>query len=170
MMKKSGLPNLREPDGSCLGSPPPFLAVDLADIDVRESTPLNAPGGVSSRGAKRRGDLRLSDNIKKLIAAALVIAAVILWAALLGGQSAEAMVPALGANQTADQQEEPKVQAEAQPEKIVAGPQNIKEKTATYVFLGWMWISIGVLVYVLRLKIKEVDRLHAIKFFSPDRK
>jgi len=74
------------------------------------------------------------------------------------------------ASQVAQQQEEQKVQAEVQPEKIVAGPKNIKESTAIYVFLGWLWVSIGVLIYILRLKIKEVDRLHAIKFFSPDRK
>lgn len=62
------------------------------------------------------------------------------------------------------------VQAKVEPEKIVAGPRNIKEKTAIYVFLGWLWVSIGVCVYILRLKIKEADRLHNMKFFSPERK
>lgn len=51
-------------------------------------------------------------------------------------------------------------------EKIIPSPKNIKESTAIYVFLAWMWVAIFVLVYVLRQKIKEVDRLHKIKFFS----
>jgi hypothetical protein len=62
------------------------------------------------------------------------------------------------------------IQAQAQPEKIVAAFQNIKESSRTYVFLGWMWLSIAVLIYFLRLKIKEADRLYEIKFFSPDKK
>lgn len=61
-------------------------------------------------------------------------------------------------------------QAKAQPEKIVAAFQNIKESSRTYVFLGWMWVSIGVLIYFLRLKIKEADRLYEVKFFSRDKK
>jgi hypothetical protein len=62
------------------------------------------------------------------------------------------------------------VQAKPQPEKIVAPPGNIKQRTAVYVFLGWMWGSIAVLVYFLRLKIKETDRLYYARFFSPDKK
>jgi hypothetical protein len=62
------------------------------------------------------------------------------------------------------------VQAKVEPEKIVPGPQNIKERTAIYVFLGWMWVSIAVLVYVLRLKIKETDRLYFSRYFSPEKK
>ncbi len=50
--------------------------------------------------------------------------------------------------------------------KIIPGPKDIKEKTAIYVFLGWMWISIIVLVYILKLKINEVDRLLHIKYFD----
>lgn len=60
-------------------------------------------------------------------------------------------------------------QRDAVPEKIIAGPQTIKERTAILVFLGWMWVSIGVLIYLLRLKIKEVDRLHRARYFSPRR-
>jgi hypothetical protein len=62
------------------------------------------------------------------------------------------------------------VQAKAEPEKIVPGPQNIKERTAIYVFIGWMWVSIAVLVYILRLKIKEIDRLYFSRYFSPEKK
>jgi hypothetical protein len=63
-----------------------------------------------------------------------------------------------------------KAQPEKPPEKIIPAPRNIKESTAIYVFLGWMWLSIAVLIYIIRLKIKEADRLYAIKFFSPEKK
>jgi cytochrome b6 len=63
------------------------------------------------------------------------------------------------------------LQTPSQPEadKIIAAPENIKEGTAIYVFLGWMWLSVVVLVYFLRLKIKETDRLYRSKFFSPEK-
>lgn len=70
----------------------------------------------------------------------------------------------------APEQEKAKTQARVEPDKIIAGPKNIKEKTAVYFFLGWMWVAIGVLIYILRLKIKEVDRLHALEFFTPHKK
>jgi len=60
--------------------------------------------------------------------------------------------------------------AKAEPEKIIPGPQNIKERTAIFVFLGWMWVSIAVLIYVLQLKIKETDRLYFSRYFSPEKK
>jgi hypothetical protein len=50
--------------------------------------------------------------------------------------------------------------------KIIPAPKDIKERTAIYVFLGWMWVSIIVLVYILKLKINEVDRLLDIKFYD----
>jgi cytochrome b6 len=59
--------------------------------------------------------------------------------------------------------------AKTQPESIVPAPANIRESTAIYVFLGWMWLSLGVLVYLLRLKIKEADRLHFSRYFNPDK-
>ncbi len=43
--------------------------------------------------------------------------------------------------------------------EVQVGPQDIQEKTSVYFFLGWMWFSIGILVYFLRMKIKELDRL-----------
>jgi len=54
-------------------------------------------------------------------------------------------------------------------ETIVPGPKDIKQATAIYVFLGWIWLSIGILVFFLRLKIKEVDRLHELGFFTEDK-
>ncbi len=60
--------------------------------------------------------------------------------------------------------------AKAQPKSIVPAPANIRESTAIFVFIGWMWLSIGVLFYLLRLKIKEADRLHDSRYYSPDKK
>jgi len=59
--------------------------------------------------------------------------------------------------------------AKSQPVSVVPAPQGIRESTAIYVFLGWMWLSIGVLVYLLRLKIREIDRLYYSKYYSPDK-
>ena len=55
------------------------------------------------------------------------------------------------------------------PEKIVPSPKNIKESVGVYVFLGWTWLMIVVLVFILKQKIKEADRLYQMKFF-PDKK
>jgi Na+/H+ antiporter NhaC len=52
------------------------------------------------------------------------------------------------------------------PEKIVGAPQNIKQKTGIWVFVVWLWISVFVIIYFLRLKIEEVDRLYRLKYFS----
>ncbi len=62
------------------------------------------------------------------------------------------------------------VRQEEQEEKIIPSPQNIKEQTGIYVFVAWMWIAIVVLIYILRLKIKEVDRLHKLRFLSVKKK
>jgi Na+/H+ antiporter NhaC len=59
---------------------------------------------------------------------------------------------------------------EEQEEKIIPSPQNIKESTGIYVFVAWMWIAIFVLIYILRLKIREVDRLLQIRFLSAKKK
>jgi hypothetical protein len=51
-------------------------------------------------------------------------------------------------------------------DKIVPAFRNIKERTAAYVFLGWIWVAVCVLIYILRQKVKEVDRLYKAKFFD----
>jgi hypothetical protein len=51
-------------------------------------------------------------------------------------------------------------------QKIVPSPRNPREKTGIYVFLGWVWLVIFILFYFLRLKIKELDRLYHLGFFS----
>jgi hypothetical protein len=57
-------------------------------------------------------------------------------------------------------------QEKQEPEKIDSAPQDAKQKTGVLVFVAWMWISIIVLIYFLRLKIKEADRLYRLRFFS----
>lgn len=70
---------------------------------------------------------------------------------------------------TQEEQEEP-IQAMDDQEKIIPSPQNIKESTGIYVFVAWMWIAIFVLIYILRLKIREVDRLLKLGFLSSKKK
>jgi len=49
---------------------------------------------------------------------------------------------------------------------ISSGPKDIKEKTGILFFLGWVWLSIFVLIYFLRQKIKETDRLYQSGYYS----
>ncbi len=88
------------------------------------------------------------------IVVAILVAAL---ACAIAGLARAQTVPPSAESQTA--------QAKPKPEKIVSGPHNIKERTAVYVFLGWLWVSIAVLVYFLRLKIKEIDRVYNLRFF-----
>jgi hypothetical protein len=62
------------------------------------------------------------------------------------------------------------VQPQDQPEKLVAAPRNIKERTAVYVFVAWLWAAIFVLIYILKLEIKEADRLLDLKFYRDEKK
>ena len=62
------------------------------------------------------------------------------------------------------------LEPEKTPEKITPSPTNIKEAMGIYVFLAWIWLSVIVLIYFLRLKIKEVDRLHRLGYFSGQKK
>lgn len=57
-------------------------------------------------------------------------------------------------------------QAEEGSGNVTGSPQNIKEETGIFVFVGWMWLSIIVLIFFLRLKIREADRLFRLNFFS----
>lgn len=70
------------------------------------------------------------------------------------------------AQEVTQEEQEEKVQVKADQEKIIPSPQNIKESTGIYVFVAWMWIAIVVLIYILRLKIREADRLHKLWFLS----
>lgn len=74
------------------------------------------------------------------------------------------------AQQVRQEEQNEKIQVKNNQEKIIPSPQNIKESTGIYVFVAWMWIAIFVLVYILRLKIREVDRLYKLLFLSAKKK
>jgi len=61
---------------------------------------------------------------------------------------------------------EPQRETEEGQDVIEPAPKDIKEAVGIYVFLGWFWLSIFVLIYILRQKIKEVDRIYRLKFFT----
>jgi hypothetical protein len=48
---------------------------------------------------------------------------------------------------------------EAKPEEVRPAFLTPRERSGTYVFLGWTWLTIGVLLYFLKLKIREADRV-----------
>ncbi len=56
---------------------------------------------------------------------------------------------------------------QAPAETIHPGPQNLKEKWAIGVFLAWMWFSIAVFVYLIRLQIREADRITELGYDDP---
>jgi len=92
---------------------------------------------------------------RKLAAWAVLAALLLPWTAAAAGDS---------------QEESPGLQAKPAPAKpkvrtedIVPGPKDIRERSAVIVFLFWMWFSIAVLLYVLRLKVREVDRLSSLE-------
>ncbi len=73
--------------------------------------------------------------------------------------------PAFG-QEVKPQEQVKTAQPEKAQEKIVPSAKNIKESTGICIFVAWMWLSIFVLIYVLRLKIREADRLHKLGYFS----
>jgi len=58
-----------------------------------------------------------------------------------------------------------KAKTPAPPETIHPAFADLREKTAVIVFLAWLWIIVGILVWLLRMKIREADRVHALKFY-----
>lgn len=82
--------------------------------------------------------------------------------AALGVQSGQQKAGEVNQSQAQQAEKNAKTQ-----EKVKPAFKNIKEKTAAYVFLGWIWVSIFVLIYFLRQKINEVDRLYRSRFFNP---
>jgi len=87
---------------------------------------------------------------------------------VLGGRQQQAR-PSPQAQETLqkEQPQQAKTNQDTEPpEKIVPAFKNIKEQTAAYVFVGWIWVSIIVLIYILGNKIKELDRLAGAKFFD----
>ena len=84
---------------------------------------------------------------------ALILALAVVLPAILSAQSP---APANSA---------PKVKAPPTPETIHPAFADLKEKTAVLVFLAWLWLIVGILVWLLRMKIREADRVHALKFY-----
>ena len=54
-------------------------------------------------------------------------------------------------------------------QEIIPGTRNPKERIGVYVFMAWLWISIIVLVYILRAKVKEADRLFDAGYFKDEK-
>lgn len=48
---------------------------------------------------------------------------------------------------------------EAKPVEVHPGFMSLREKNAAPAFLAWTWLTIGILLYFLRLKIREADRV-----------
>jgi|GEM_PF-1438497 len=53
-------------------------------------------------------------------------------------------------------------------EPIVPAFSGIREQTAVYVFYAWLWLSIVVMIYFLRLWVKEADRVYKAKYYAPE--
>jgi hypothetical protein len=74
--------------------------------------------------------------------------------------------PTCPAQEKAERPEDVDLQQKEEPEKIVGAPQDVKQKFGIWVYVAWMWVSVFVLIFFLRLKIKEADRLYRLRFFS----
>jgi hypothetical protein len=93
----------------------------------------------------------------------LTLALAIVLPALLSAASPQAAPQAAPAKTAA------KVKAPPAPEIIHPAFASLKEKTAVLVFLAWLWIIVAILVWLLRMKIREADRVYSLKFY-PDPK
>ena len=54
-------------------------------------------------------------------------------------------------------------------QEVVPGPRNPKERMGLYIFMAWLWVSIIFLVFVLRAKVKEADRLFEAQYFKDEK-
>jgi hypothetical protein len=95
----------------------------------------------------------MSETKHRLRAAAAPAVLILLSLALIGGLYAQ-------------QPGEASPQVEAEGGKIRPAPKNITEQVEICVFLAWIWGMILLLIFVLRHKIKEMDRLYEIRYFS----
>jgi hypothetical protein len=50
-------------------------------------------------------------------------------------------------------------------QEAVPGPRTPKERMGVYVFMAWLWVAIIVLVFILRAKVREADRLFETGYF-----
>ena len=51
------------------------------------------------------------------------------------------------------------VAATAPGQETPAAPRPARERMAVYVLLAWVWLSIAVLLWLLRLRVREADRI-----------
>jgi hypothetical protein len=124
----------------------------LAVVAALVLTPLAASARPAGQDAKAKAQIETS------------------LAAPQGGAASAAS--ATTAAPAADPQAAPaKKPAKKAPEKrtetIVPAFSGIKEQTAVYVFYGWLWLSIVVLIYFLRLWVRESDRVYHAKYYEP---
>jgi len=57
---------------------------------------------------------------------------------------------------------------EARPGPVVPAYSDARQRSAVIVFYIWLWFSIAVLVYLLRLWIFEADRVYKAKYYDPE--
>jgi len=103
-----------------------------------------------------------------------LVACPVLAAENPGQAASQVAPPKTAAPQPAVPQPAPeKAKAETKPESkdetIHPAPKNIKERSAVYVFLAWLWLVIGSLIYVFALKIREADRVFSLHYYQPDK-
>jgi hypothetical protein len=64
-------------------------------------------------------------------------------------------------------------QTSVKPDAAAAGIENpaasrpVRERMAVDVIVGWVWISIAVLLWILRLRIREADRVSRMGLVQP---
>jgi len=76
-------------------------------------------------------------------------------------------LPAAGLAEALGQEtQQPSIKpAAAAPElEAPAAPRPAKERMAVYVILAWVWFSIAVLLGLLRMRVREADRVHRMGF------
>jgi hypothetical protein len=84
----------------------------------------------------------------------------ILGSALLALAFGAVLVPLAGlAFQAAPKSVAKAPAVEGKPEEVHSALVSPREKNAAPAFLAWTWLTIGVLLYFLRLKIREADRV-----------
>jgi len=53
-----------------------------------------------------------------------------------------------------------------EPAGLRAGPQSPRERTAVYTLLAWVWLCVGVLLWIVHLMVREADRVFRMRFHT----
>ena len=93
----------------------------------------------------------------RTVASALLLLA---WGAL-------ALAGAGPARQDAAKPAAPKPAVEVKAAEVRPPSLGPREKSGVVVFLVWTWLAIGVLLYILALKVREADRVHRTGLYGP---